>query len=167
MKAKNLGLFLVFSALGLVACASRPQPRPADTAPGATAESAPKIKVIKELAGTSWMLVELDGETVQTPPSGWSLQSLSFGKEGLRATGNAGVNRFGGRYQQYDGELSFGPLALTRRIGPEGIMAAEQRYTQVLSRVVAWRQDGERLILLTPGEKRAAVFDPAKPEVVK
>ena len=167
MKAKNLGLFLVFTALGLAACASRPQPRAVDTAPGATAELAPKIKVIKELAGTSWVLAELDGEAVQPPPAGWSPQSLSFGKEGLGATGNAGVNRFGGRYQQYDAELSFGPLALTRRIGPETIMAAEQRYTQVLSRVVAWRQDGERLILLTSGEKRAAVFDPAKPELVK
>ncbi len=123
--------------------------------------------MIKELAGTSWVLAELDGEPVPTPPAGWSPQSLTFGKDGLRATGNAGVNRFGGRYQQYDAELSFGPLALTRRIGPQSIMDEERRYTQVLSRVAAWRQDGERLILLTTGEKRAAVFDPVKPEVVR
>jgi len=168
MKSKNLGLLLVFTALGFTACASRPSPRPADTAPGVRAESAPaKIKVIKELAGTSWILAELDGEVVAAPPEGWAPRSLEFGKEALRATGNAGVNRFGGRYTQYDAELSFGPLALTRRIGPEAIMEGERRYTQVLSRVVEWRQDGERLILITPGQKRAAVFERVKPERVK
>ena len=168
MKSNRLGLVFVFTALGLAACASRPSPRPADTVPGASrTEPAAKIKVLKELSGTSWVLVELDGKPVSQPPSGWSPQSLSFGEEGLRATGNAGVNRFGGRYEQYDGELSFGPLALTRRIGPEAILHAEQRYTQVLSRVVGWRQDGERLVLLTSGEKRAAVFERARPELVK
>lgn len=118
------------------------------------------MKVIKELAGTSWVLEEIDGQAVVAPPAGWSPQSLEFEAKGLRATGNAGVNRFGGRYAQYDAELTFGPLALTRRIGPAELMEAERRYTQVLSRVVSWRQDGERLILITPGERRAAVFSP-------
>ncbi len=164
MKSKTLGLVFVVTALGLTACAApRSSPRPADTAPGAAAaQVAPKIKVIKELAGTSWVLVELDGEPVGAPPAGWDPRSLEFGKEALRATGNAGVNRFGGRYDQYDGELGFGPLALTRRIGPEAIMEDERRYTQVLSRVVAWRQDGTRLVLITPGHKRAAVFERVK-----
>ena len=165
---KTLGFALTVFALVLAGCASRPAPRPADTAPGATSVApAQKIPVLKKLAGTSWILAEIDGGAVAPAPMGWDPLSLEFGREGLRATGNGGVNRFGGRYTEYDGELVFGPLALTRRSGPEEIMQAEQRYTQVLSRVVAWRQDGERLVLLTPGEKRAAVFERVKPALAK
>lgn len=160
MKSKSLGLVFSLCALVVAGCASRPAPRPADTAPGAViAPEAPKIKVIKDLAGTSWVLAEIDGSPAASVPAGWSPLSLEFERKGLRATGNAGVNRFGGRYAQYDAELTFGPLALTRRIGPAELMEQERRYTQVLSRVVAWRQDGERLILITAGDKRAAVLE--------
>lgn len=161
---KTFSFAFVFSALVMAGCATRPVPRPADTAPGAAVSApAPKIEVLKELAGTSWVLTELDGQAAITPPQGWDPLGLEFGREGLRATGNAGVNRFGGRYTQDGAELVFGPLALTRRLGPAELMAAEQRYTQVLSRVSAWRQDGERLVLITPGDKRAAVFGRVKP----
>ena len=162
MKSKRLGLFLTLSALVVAGCATKPGPRPADTVPGATAAGVKKIKVLKELAGTSWVLVELDGRDVPPPSRGWSPRSLEFGREGLRVTGNAGVNRFGARYEQYDSELKLGPLALTRRLGPEEILEGERLYTHVLSRVIGWRQDGERLVLLSAGEKRAAVFERAK-----
>lgn len=166
MKANLLGL-VPLSFLLLVGCATRPAPHPAETMPGATSAEGAKVKAIKELAGTSWVLVEIDGQAATPPPAGWSQLSLEFGREGLRATGNAGVNRFGGRYEQYDAELTFGPLALTRRIGPAELMEEERRYTHVLSRVVGWYQDGERLVLVTPGEKRAAVFERFKPETAK
>ena len=162
MKSKNLGLVLALSTLVVAGCATKPAPRPADTAPGAAADGVKKIKVLKELAGTSWVLVELDGREVPPPLPGWSPRSLEFGPEGLRITGNAGVNRFGARYEQYGSELKLGPLALTRRLGPEEILDGERLYTQLLSRVVAWRQDDERLVLISAGEKRAAVFERAK-----
>jgi heat shock protein HslJ len=160
---KNLTFVFVVSALVVGGCATRPAPSPAATAPGAAVSaSAPRFEVLKELAGTAWVLAELDGQPVIAPPAGWDPLSLEFGREGLRATGNAGVNRFGGRYTQEGAELVFGPLALTRRLGPAELTAAEQRYTQVLSSVNGWRQDGERLILVTTGDKRAAVFERIK-----
>lgn len=158
MKTIVLSLSLSLSALVFAGCASRSMPRPADTEPGAPVREPVKVKVIKELAGSSWVLAELDGRAVPTPPEGWLARSLSFDANGLRVTGHAGVNGFGGRYSQHGSELSFGPLALTRRAGPPELMDAESRYTQVLSRVVGWRQDGENLVLLTPGVDRAAVF---------
>ena len=45
--------------------------------------------------------------------------------------------------------------------GPEAQMALETRYTQVLSRVVGWRQDGRNVILVGAGEQRAALLEPA------
>lgn len=165
---KTLGFALSVSVLFLAGCVSRPAPRPSDTAPGPEASvPAPKIEVIEELAGTSWLLVELGDSPVEAAPAGWSPQSLEFGEVGLRATGHAGINHFGARYSQEGEELSFGPLAMTRRIGPEALMEAEKRYTEVLSRVKGWRQDGERLILITAGEKRAAVLERVPPTVVK
>lgn len=167
---KTLGSVLLVSVASvfLAACATRRAPLPADTAPGATPHVAtPKIEVLEELAGSSWLLEELGGQVVAEPPEGWSPRSLEFGAEGLRATGHAGVNRFGGRFEQDGARLTFGPLAMTRRAGPEDLMEGEQRYTQVLSQVVAWRQDGNRLVLLTPGERRAAVFRRVAPPAVK
>lgn len=157
---KTLGFALSLSALVLAGCASRPAHRPADTAPGAdAAPRPPKVEVVDELAGTKWVLVELEGAPVAPAPEGWPARSLEFGREGLRAAGHAGVNFFGGRYTQDKGALRFGPLALTRRLGPEELMQAEQGYTRVLSRVVEWQQEGSLLVLSTPGSRRAAVFE--------
>jgi heat shock protein HslJ len=163
---KALGCSLLIAVLTLAGCATRPTPRPADTAPDAVKTvptAAPKIPVLKELAGTAWVLIELGEIPVAPTPEDWSPQSLEFSKTGLQITGNAGVNRFGARYAQYDAELSFGPLALTRRLGPPELMSAEQRYTTVLSRVIAWRQEGAQLVLITPGYKRAAVLERVPP----
>ncbi len=162
---KSSGWFVLSSFLVLAGCATRPAPRPADTAPGSQAAAPREVRIeqIRDLKGSSWVLVELRGSPAETPPAGWEQQSLEFDRKGLRATGNAGVNRFAGRYTQDEAGLVFGPLALTRRLGPAEWMAAEQRYTQALSRVVGWRQEDEQLILMTPRDTRAAVFERAPP----
>jgi heat shock protein HslJ len=153
---------VVLLALSLIiaGCASRTAPNPAATAPGAEAAAvAPRIAVLTTLAGTSWRLVELDGSPAPEPLAGWEPQSLEFNVDGLRVTGNGGVNRFGGRYTEDGNTLFFGPLAMTRRAGPVAQMNAEQLYTRVLSRVVGWRQDVDKLVLIGPGERRVAVLE--------
>lgn len=160
MKSKPLGLAFSFLVAASIVHADRPIPRPVTTSSKAAAVSPEKkIKVIKQLAGTSWRVVEVDGKEVAPAPEGWQPLSLEFGRDGVRANGNAGVNHFGGRYDQHDAELSFGPLAMTRRMGPEELMAAEMAYTQALSKVTGWRQEEERLVLLGPDEKRLVVLE--------
>lgn len=157
---KISGWIVLSSALVLAGCATRPAPRPADTAPGASPVAREvRVREIKELAGSSWILVELRGSPAEPPPEGWQPCGLEFGREGLRVNGNAGVNHFVGRYTQDGTRLVVGPLALTRRLGPPEWMEAEQRYTRTLSRVVGWRQEGESLVLMTPRDTRAAVFE--------
>jgi heat shock protein HslJ len=148
------------SALLLAGCASRPAQGPADTAPGAVRPE--PVKLIKQLAGTTWLLVELEGAPVSPPPEGWLPRSLEFEAGGLRVSGVAGANGFGASYEQNGKELEIGRIALTRRLGPAELMEAERRYTHVLSRVTGWRQDGERLVLTTGGDERAAVFERVK-----
>lgn len=160
---------VVLLALSLIVagCASRTAPDPAATSPGTAVRAVePRVVVLNTLAGTSWKLVELDGLPAPEPLDGWERQSLEFNVDGLRVTGNGGVNRFGGRYTEDGNTLLFGPLAMTRRAGPTAQMDAEQLYTRVLSRVVGWRQDGNSLVLIGSGERRVARFDraEAKPE---
>jgi heat shock protein HslJ len=158
---------LLAAPLLFAACTTRPVPSPADTAPGTVQVApAPKIVPLETLAGTSWTLVELNGEPAPEPLPGWTRQTLRFHANGLALSGNAGVNRFGGRYEAKGASLSFGPLAMTRRLGPAAQMEAEKRYTRALTNVTAWRQDGARLVLTGPGEGRQAVFEraPNQPE---
>ncbi len=159
---------VVLIALSLVVagCASRTAPNPAATAPGSAAGVVePRIELLTSLVGTNWTLIELDGAPAPAPLEGWEPQSLEFNADGLRVTGNGGVNRFGGRYTENGQTLFFGPLAMTRRAGPAAQMEAEQIYTRVLSRVVGWRQDVDKLVLIGPGERRVAIFERAKPNV--
>lgn len=160
---KTVGFVLLALNLSLVGCASRGKPSPAETAPGALPVApAPKIHVLKALAGTRWTVVELNGASASPAVEGWPAQSLEFDVDGQRLTGHGGVNRFGGRYEEERGRLNFGPLAMTRRAGPRAQMEAEQRYTEVLSRVVGWRQEGANLVLIGPGAVRLALLEPAK-----
>ncbi|MCX6936305.1 MAG: META domain-containing protein [Verrucomicrobia bacterium] len=159
---KTLHVFLCALVLSSGACASRP----VRSAGGHASAPVPaKIPVLKSLAGTNWTVVELAGSVVVNATEGWPAPSLEFDVNGQAVTGHGGVNRFGGRYSEAGAALSFGPLAMTRRIGPAGQMQLETTYTQVLSRVVGWRQQGAQVILNGPSGERAAVLEraPAKP----
>ncbi len=148
-------------ALSLAAngCASRLSGPVSAASDGTVSAKAPAV--IKTLAGTRWTVVALEGEAAEAAVTGWPAQSLEFDADADRATGHAGVNRFGGRYEQDGGALRFGPLAMTRRAGPPAQMELERRYTVVLSAVSGWRQEGANLVLVTPSSPRAAVLSPA------
>lgn len=153
----------VFAVL-LVGCATSHRPSPAATAPTAAAPARAEVAIptLKSLNGTSWVLVELEGEPIAPPTEGWAAQSLAFDAAGTALNGYGGINRFGGRYQQDGALLRFGPLAMTRRAGPEAQMDSERRYTAILSRVVAWRQEGTRLVLVGREGASLARLEPAK-----
>jgi heat shock protein HslJ len=160
---KNLHVFLCTLILSTGACASRPG-HSADTQVNAPVLK--KIPVLKNLAGTNWTVVELAGAGVNST-AGWPPPSLEFDANGQAVTGHGGVNRFGGRYSEAGAALSFGPLAMTRRIGPAEQMQLESTYTQVLSRVVGWRQQGTQVILTGANDERAAVLERAPAAVVR
>ncbi len=160
---KTLHVFLCALVLSSGACASRPIH---SAGAQVSAPVSAKTPVLKSLAGTSWTVVELAGAVVNST-EGWPAPSVEFDVNGQGATGHGGVNRFGGRYSESGAALSFGPLAMTRRIGPAAQMQLETTYTQVLSRVVGWRQQGAQVILNGPSGERAAVLERAQVTVSK
>lgn len=155
---KTLVSFLLLSTLVLTGCASRPSGNAtAVSVPAPVPKVAP---VLKTLAGTRWKLVELDGRSAEPAVAGWPAQTIEFQANGALVNGHAGVNRFGARCDLDSGNLRFGPLALTRRIGPSAQMEIERRYTIVLSAVTGWKQEGASLVFVTSSSARAAVFAP-------
>lgn len=152
-------LYLVLGCLALAGCAQTPRRAPAAAPATSPATTPAKVVKLKELAGTRWTLSVLDARPVAPSTEGWASPGLDFLPDGQSTSGFSGVNRFGGRYLQDGGTLTFGPLALTRRLGPPEQMDLESSYTRALGQVTGWRQRGMDLELIGNG-RVLAVFAP-------
>jgi heat shock protein HslJ len=105
-----------------------------------------------QLEGTSWDIVEIDGEPVLEASS----PTLEFLPEGQLA-GRATINRLMGRYEVADGALVLGPIATTMMAGPEDLMAQERRVLDALQRELrleAGAGDDELLLVSDAGTTR-------------
>lgn len=104
----------------------------------------------RELAGT-WSLVALDGTPVAEMPQR-GRPTLRFDLETMRATGFAGVNRFGGSYDAGAGTLTFAQLIMTKMAGPPEQMDLERRFSRALEQTTGWRLVEDHLELLAGDE---------------
>ena len=77
------------------------------------------------LRGSEWRLLRMGDALANTEAT------VAFQSEG-RVSGDAGCNRFMGSYEEDRGSLSVGPLATTRKICPEEVMAREARFLAML-----------------------------------
>ncbi len=77
------------------------------------------------LAGSEWRLLRIEEALASAEAT------VAFQSEG-RVSGDAGCNRFMGNYAEERGSLSIGPLATTRQICPETIMALEAAFLRTL-----------------------------------
>ncbi len=110
-----------------------------------------------ELAGTSWMLDEMDGEAL---PDGIEVR-LTFDTEGVNGTV---CNTYGGGFESdTDGTLSFTDLFQTEMYcgEPDGIMDVESAYlTMLQEEVEGYRIEDDRLLLLDSDGETLLVFEP-------
>jgi heat shock protein HslJ len=108
------------------------------------------------LTASAWSLSELNGQPV-TVPAGASAPNIRFDRQSMRASGNAGVNRFNGSYSLQGDSLTFSPLAVTKMAGPEELNELETRFLQALQETNRWRLEGDSLQFLA-GERVVARF---------
>jgi heat shock protein HslJ len=110
------------------------------------------------LAGTSWRLVELNGQ----PVIGEVPLTLQFAADGQRVSGNGGCNQFSGPYAQNGASLRFGPLISTRRacLDP-ALNTQETAYFQALESTTRYSIEGGQLLLYR-GNQVVARFEPAQ-----
>lgn len=95
------------------------------------------------LAGTSWTLEEIDGDS----PAG--VVTLEF-TDDSSVQGNSACNTFRGPYQVSGDSIAFGPLATTRRACAQDLMSLETRVLEALSAVTGAERDGPTLRLFRP-----------------
>lgn len=105
------------------------------------------------LAGSSWRLVELNGQ----PGVGTEPLTLSFGADG-QVSGYGGCNQFSGPYTQSGSSLTIGPLASTKRacVDP-ALNTQETAYFQALQSTTRYSIDGRELVLYS-GDQVVARF---------
>ncbi len=98
------------------------------------------------IVGTSWKLLGIgyDDDKIVNPKEGEKM-TLAFGRDG-KATGNAGINRFNGKFEVGKGSsLKFGQFAMTRAMNPPDSIADE--YAKALSSAKRYDTNKEKTIL--------------------
>lgn len=155
MKARVIASFL--SCALLAGCAHSFESPNSPLLPKQSVQSQPYK--ITSLADTRWILTDLDGQAVLPSSTGWATPGLDFAADAQSVSGFSGVNRFGGRYSQDGGLLTFGPFSMTRRAGPPELMQIESQFTRILSGVTGWRQRGADIELIA-GNKVGVVLTP-------
>ena len=107
------------------------------------------------LAGTSWRLVELNGQRVA--PGGEAL-TLQFAADGSSVSGYGGCNQFSGPYTQNGASLQLGPLASTRRACEDpALNTQETAYFQALESTTRYSIERGHLVLYS-GDQVVARF---------
>jgi D-alanyl-D-alanine carboxypeptidase len=119
---------------------------------------------LETLDGTSWQLVNLNGEQVNALPD--IAVTLAFDED--QVSGSGGCNDYSGPVVGGDlpQSVAIGPITATERQCADEVMAQENTYLTQLANVVAWRYDFGRLALTFKGadeELGDLIFAPAAP----
>lgn len=122
---------------------------------GSGAPTAPTPSMAS-LTDTRWVLQTLSGKPAGSGAGGKPADITLQGSES-RAAGFAGCNQFTGSYTIGEGGLSFGSLAMTKRLCTEG-MGLERDFTRALSFTRSYRIDGDTLSLVDQNGTVVAVL---------
>jgi heat shock protein HslJ len=94
------------------------------------------------LEGQSWILTQMLSAGGQT-------QILDVGVsaefDGTSISGNAGCNSYHASYEASGGDISFGPIAATKKVCPEDEQSTEDRYLQLLAEIGSYEVSGRSM----------------------
>ena len=95
-----------------------------------------------ELEGKSWILTQMltAGGQTQIVEVGVSAE---FG--GMTISGTSGCNSYHASYEANGSEISFGPIAGTKRLCPEPERSTEDRYLQLLAEIGSYEVSGRAM----------------------
>jgi heat shock protein HslJ len=94
------------------------------------------------LEGESWILTQMLTEGGQTEIVDVGV-SAEF--DGTTISGNSGCNSYHASYEATGGDISFGPIAGTKKICPEAEQSTEDRYLQLLAGVATFEVSGRSM----------------------
>jgi heat shock protein HslJ len=157
-KAMRVLLVSIVTSFMLAACAKKPQQEsvasdtnpPAATAPAAEespatpSSTAARTGTIADLISTEWKLQSFDAAA----PVGDKV-AITLSVSGERISGQGGCNRYMGSIKDgaAPGELTVGPIALTKMACSAEVDAAEMRYAGALQQAKAFRLEDDKLLI--------------------
>ena len=110
-----------------------------------TYDRAPPVQSV-QLIGTQWTLASIvSGSTVSSVPDG--VEATLMLESGGSASGSGGCNTFQGTYQTSGNELTFGPLASTKKACADDVMSVEQSYLAALQNAASYTIAGHALTI--------------------
>ena len=94
------------------------------------------------LEGYSWILTQMltAGGQTQIVEVG-----VSAGFDGSTISGSAGCNSYHASYEASGGDISFGPIAATKKVCPEAEQSTEDRYLQLLAEIGSYEVSGRSM----------------------
>lgn len=113
------------------------------------------------LAGTEWVLTELNGKPF-VASEGLLAPTLKLDAATKRANGTSGINRYAGPCELDGSAIKFGVLMGTRMAGPPEAMAIEDAFLAALREVSAWKITGQ-MLELSDGVNTVARFKAGPP----
>ncbi|CCG96896.1 conserved hypothetical protein; putative exported protein [Marinobacter nauticus ATCC 49840] len=108
------------------------------------------------LAGSQWMVEEIDGEPVLEG----SEVTIGFNDEG-RVFGSSSCNRYNGGWHIQGQELVFSQMAATRMACPETLMQQENRFLKLLGDVHGYQFAADGRLVLETGQGVTILASPA------
>jgi heat shock protein HslJ len=121
--------------------------------PPASAIGAPPIENL------TWQLATVDSMPAAPGVADAPAASFLLDSSDKHVTGNTGLNDFNGGYELSGNALKFGPVAMTRKAGPERLMQQEAAFSLALTNTASWRYFGGNTIdLLDAGGVPLARF---------
>ena len=95
-----------------------------------------------DLEGVSWILTQMTTVGGQTEIVG---VGVNAGFDGSTINGNSGCNRYHASYQAQGSQISFGPIAVTKKLCGDPEDSTETRYLQLLGDVGSFRISGRSM----------------------
>ena len=108
----------------------------------------PKVSI----KNTSWVLYQLNGNTLKSEKD----VTINFSGSDNKVSGSAPCNNYSGTFNSSSGNITFGPLASTKRMCPE--MESETVYLNALQNTSSYKISGSELNLFDSGGKLLMIF---------
>jgi heat shock protein HslJ len=139
-------VLLSAAAVALGACNAAASASPsASAAASAAAASGGAGATAPELVGTAWALGDLPGQVLNDVRP-----TIAFSGDGT-VTGSGGCNDFNGTYTVDGSNLTFGPLASTKKACGDAVDQLEQAYLAALQATTAYEITSDAKLKLTAG----------------
>ena len=110
------------------------------------------------IVDVNWQLKDVEGNPTEPVPADARAPYLRLNSADKHVNGYSGVNQFNGGYELTSESLRFGPMAMTRRAGPEALNRQESAFAKALSETRSWRVSGDSLEIPDLDGKPVATF---------